>query len=113
MPDRNAVRLVRRLVRQHFGHHNFPGGIYPGDVEFNATLEENDTPVPDELGMRHFRPFLESIGAVPGRASDAYINKFRQICIFRKMGADLGGPAPTVRAIAKVIAQDVENGTWE
>ena len=113
MPDSRDVQLVRRLVRQSFGHHSYPGGIYPQDAEVNSRLEGNLTPIPDELGMRQFRPFLESLGLTPGQVSDAYIRKFRDNCIMRKIGQDQGGQAPTVVTIAKLIAKDVADGTWE
>lgn len=113
MPSRRDVRLVRQLVRQHFGHHNHPGGIYPADAAINATLEGNETAIPDELGMKHFRAFFASLGVRPGQVSDAYLNKFRDNCIMRKMGAEFGGPAPTVDMVARMIAKDVADNTWE
>lgn len=113
MPSRRDVRLARSLIRQHFGHHGHPGGIYPSDAAINAALLGNTTPIPEQLGKRHFRAFFSELGVRLDQASDAYLNKFRDNCIIRMMGAELGGAPPTVDTIARMIAKDVADRTWD
>lgn len=91
-------QFARQLVQATFGHHQYPGGIYPSDRRVNELLLSNDFPVPDEFGMRHVVTLFERLKIT---VSNAYARKFRDEAIMTKMGA------AQVAARANVVPRSV------
>jgi hypothetical protein len=71
--ERDA-KNVKRLIQEHFGHHAYPAGVFPTDIEINEKLLEIKEPLPTGntpetwLSLKNIERFLNSKGFDPSRA---------------------------------------------
>lgn len=106
MITKQDEELVRDLAEKHLGHHRYPAGMRPEDVETNTSLLRRTEVVTNELNRRKTLEFLASHGIL---TSEYYLEKFRGEAIFAKMAEELGnGPVVTIGVVAQRIADEIE-----